>query len=249
MLPLWANPNLASMSPDMAQRIISILTKCTNGTEGAAAPPARPTARQPVQPDPATVQTIVEMGFSAARAEEALRRVCFSVRLLNQSSGTILQYSTTVRRRGSRPLAKGRFAESMAPYCDCVFLISWQLLTPPVALAPHCLGPVMDTYDLARTPPTQQVQHNSVELAMEWLFNHPEDEAAAGQPPMAEAEGAAPEGDIAGSFPQSADEDMASSSKDPVSLSVQLSILRIQLLWDIQEHVSLAQAYGGFISN
>ena len=79
VLPLWANPELASLSPDMAQRIISILTKCTRGTQGAAAAQPRPTARQQAHPDPATVQTIVEMGFSAGRAQEALRRVCHAL--------------------------------------------------------------------------------------------------------------------------------------------------------------------------
>ena len=86
VLPLWANPELASLSPDMAQRIISILTKCTRGTQGAAAAQARPAARQQAQPDPATVQTIVEMGFSAVRAQEALRRVC----LFLESFGVLL---------------------------------------------------------------------------------------------------------------------------------------------------------------
>lgn len=78
VLPLWANPELASLSPDMAQRIISILTKCTKGTERVT-PVTRPAARQPAQPDPATVQRIVDMGFSAPRAEEALRRVILFV--------------------------------------------------------------------------------------------------------------------------------------------------------------------------
>ena len=69
---------------------------------------------------------------------------------------------------------------------------------------------------------TSQVQHNSVELAMEWLINHPEEEAPAGQAAGAEAEGAGPEADIAGSFPQPAEEDVASSSTGPVSPSCAL---------------------------
>jgi hypothetical protein len=63
-----------------------------------------------------------------------------------------------------------------------------------------------------------QVQHNSVELAMEWLFNHPEEEVVAGQQPAADTEAAAPEADIGGSFPTIVDEDLASSSKPPVSI-------------------------------
>jgi len=63
------------------------------------------------------------------------------------------------------------------------------------------------------------VQHNSVELAMEWLFNHQEEDVVAGQQPAADAEAAAaPETDIEGSFPPVIDENLASSSKPPVSI-------------------------------
>ena len=67
-----------------------------------------------------------------------------------------------------------------------------------------------------------QVQHNSVELAMEWLINHPEEEAPAGQAAGGEGEGAGAEADIAGSFPQPAEETVASSSSGPVSSSFAL---------------------------
>lgn len=75
-MPMWANPDLASLSPEVAQRIISILTKCTKGIEKTGASPlGRASVRPVVQPDPAIVQQIVEMGFASARAEMALRRV------------------------------------------------------------------------------------------------------------------------------------------------------------------------------
>lgn len=75
-MPLWANPDLAGMLPDVAQRIISILTKCTKGIDkSGAASLSRASVRTIVQPDPAIVQQIVEMGFSSTRAEYALRRV------------------------------------------------------------------------------------------------------------------------------------------------------------------------------
>ena len=79
VMPLWANPGLASMLPEVAQRIISILTKCIKGIDkNGASPLGRAAVRPVVQPDPAIVQQIVEMGFSSARAEFALRRVrCF----------------------------------------------------------------------------------------------------------------------------------------------------------------------------
>lgn len=76
-MPLWADADLAAMSPEVAQRIISILTKCTKGIDKVGvAPLGRSAVRPLVQPDPGIVQQIVEMGFPAARAEQALRRVC-----------------------------------------------------------------------------------------------------------------------------------------------------------------------------
>ena len=78
VLPLWADPELAATSPEVAQRIVSIMTKCINGTSRVTVPSlARAGIRAAYQPDAGVVQQIVEMGFSAARAEEALRRVRF----------------------------------------------------------------------------------------------------------------------------------------------------------------------------
>eukprot|EP00884_Botryococcus_braunii_P008520 jgi/Botrbrau1/1766/Bobra.0217s0021.1 len=77
VLPVWNEPELASCHVHISQSIIRILTACTVGVSGAAAPASRTslfsTGRPP--PDPTTVQRIVEMGFSQARAEMAIRRV------------------------------------------------------------------------------------------------------------------------------------------------------------------------------
>ena len=78
-MPLWADADLAAMSPEVAQRIISILTKCTKGIDKAGTSGLGRSAVRPlVQPDPTIVQQIVEIGFPAARAEQALRRVGLS---------------------------------------------------------------------------------------------------------------------------------------------------------------------------
>ena len=85
-----------------------------------------------------------------------------------------------------------------------------------------------------------QVQHNSVELAMEWLINHPEEEAPAGQAAGGDAEGAGPEADIAGSFPQPAEEDVASSSTGPVGPLVPSWILNTRFNAVQRAHVCTA---------
>ena len=86
-MPLWAEPDLAATSPDAAQRIVSILTKCINGTSRVSAQPlARPGIRAAFQPDPEVVQQISDMGFPQPRVEEALRRVCSR---LSENAGTL----------------------------------------------------------------------------------------------------------------------------------------------------------------
>lgn len=91
-MPLWEDADLAAMSPEVAQRIISILTKCTKGIDKASMSPLGRSAVRPlVQPDPAIVQQIVEMGFPAARAEQALRRVGLTLFIANKYSSIILE--------------------------------------------------------------------------------------------------------------------------------------------------------------
>ncbi len=79
VLPAWTNPALATCSPlHVVNPVVNILNLCADGTLHAPArllrqqPPARP--QQPA-PDAELVQQIAEMGFTPARAEEALRRV------------------------------------------------------------------------------------------------------------------------------------------------------------------------------
>ncbi|GFR50880.1 hypothetical protein Agub_g13169, partial [Astrephomene gubernaculifera] len=89
VLPVWRHPSLSSCSPTVIASLVNILRVCAEGTSAAAAVLLRAGAggaggrgglggalgRPVFVPDPALVQSIVEMGFSAARAEEAIRRV------------------------------------------------------------------------------------------------------------------------------------------------------------------------------
>ena len=92
ILPVWRHACLPACSPPVVAALVSILRVCAEGTSqqavlalraagGAAAGAGaagigRGALGRPVfAPDPALVQSIVEMGFSAARAEEAIRRV------------------------------------------------------------------------------------------------------------------------------------------------------------------------------
>ena len=77
MLPLWSYHKLPKCSFRITRQVISILTDCTTGTAAATTALNRvATVSRPVAaPDPAMVQTIVDMGFSRARVEDTLRRV------------------------------------------------------------------------------------------------------------------------------------------------------------------------------
>lgn len=78
VLPLWSYNKLPKCSFRITRQVINILTDCTTGTAPASAVLNRATAviRPAAQADPAMVQNIVDMGFSRARVEETLRRVC-----------------------------------------------------------------------------------------------------------------------------------------------------------------------------
>lgn len=80
ILPVWNNPMFSNCSPGFVASIVSLIThvysgvgdvkRNRNGIVGSA--------NQRFMPPPldeATIATIIEMGFSRARAEEALRRV------------------------------------------------------------------------------------------------------------------------------------------------------------------------------
>jgi predicted regulator of Ras-like GTPase activity (Roadblock/LC7/MglB family) len=78
-LPLWRDPQLLAAHGDkMVQSVVSVLRNCTeNSSQLAAAVAASAAARTGARgsnADPTRVQQIVEMGFSQAQAEEALRR-------------------------------------------------------------------------------------------------------------------------------------------------------------------------------
>lgn len=82
VLPLWSHPKAAYIPSNVLTALVRVLQTCAQGpshatlvlrySQGRQAPPA---ARVQPQPDPQLVQQIIDMGFSQARAEEALRRV------------------------------------------------------------------------------------------------------------------------------------------------------------------------------
>ena len=78
VLPLWSHPQLSKCSFRITRHVITILTDCSAGTSSASAVLNRASTviRPNAAPDPAMVQNIVDMGFSRARVEETLRRVC-----------------------------------------------------------------------------------------------------------------------------------------------------------------------------
>ncbi|XP_038903258.1 E3 ubiquitin-protein ligase UPL1 isoform X2 [Benincasa hispida] len=80
LLPVWNHPNFPNCNPPFIASIVSLVThiysgvgdvkRNRNGIAGTTNP-----RFIPPPPDEATIATIVEMGFTRARAEEALRRV------------------------------------------------------------------------------------------------------------------------------------------------------------------------------
>ena len=75
VLPVWSNPHMASTSVAGSGIVTHILKKCTEETKPLPAAASRAQQRAEMTPDPAIVQQCVEMGFSEARVQEALRRV------------------------------------------------------------------------------------------------------------------------------------------------------------------------------
>lgn len=80
ILPVWNHPMFPNCSPGFITSIISLITHVYNGVSDAkqnrnGLPGTANQRFMPPPPDEATISTIVEMGFSRARAEEALRRV------------------------------------------------------------------------------------------------------------------------------------------------------------------------------
>ncbi|OIW00674.1 hypothetical protein TanjilG_09643 [Lupinus angustifolius] len=80
ILPVWNHPMFSNCSPGFISSIISLVTHVYSGVgdvkrnHGNIVGDANQRFMPP-PPDEATIATIVEMGFSRARAEEALRRV------------------------------------------------------------------------------------------------------------------------------------------------------------------------------
>ncbi|KAL8225466.1 hypothetical protein R6Q57_018023 [Mikania cordata] len=74
VLPVWTHPQFTSCNDDFIATVISIIRHIFSGVEVRSASNA---GSRPAGPPPneTTISTIVEMGFSRARAEEALRQV------------------------------------------------------------------------------------------------------------------------------------------------------------------------------
>ncbi|KAK4491779.1 hypothetical protein RD792_002554 [Penstemon davidsonii] len=80
ILPVWNHPMFPNCSPGFITSIVSLITHAYNGVSNLKQNhnELSGSANQrvmPPPPDEGTIATIVEMGFSRARAEEALRRV------------------------------------------------------------------------------------------------------------------------------------------------------------------------------
>lgn len=80
ILPVWNHPMFCSCSPGFIASIISLVTHVYSGVGDVKRNRSNIVGSTnqrfiPPPPDEATIATIVEMGFSRARAEEALRRV------------------------------------------------------------------------------------------------------------------------------------------------------------------------------
>lgn len=80
LLPVWNHPNFPNCNPSFVASIVSLVTHIYSGVgdvkrnRSGIAGTTNPRFIPP-PPDEATIATIVEMGFTRARAEEALRRV------------------------------------------------------------------------------------------------------------------------------------------------------------------------------
>jgi hypothetical protein len=82
VLPLWSHPKAAYVPTGVLTALVRVLQTCAQGPSHASLVLRYSTGRQAPsqaraqpQPDPQLVQQIIDMGFTQARAEEALRRV------------------------------------------------------------------------------------------------------------------------------------------------------------------------------
>ena len=75
VLPIWTNPHMASSAIASSGIVTLILKKCTEETRPLPVAASRAAQRAELALDPAIVHQCVEMGFSEARVQEALRRV------------------------------------------------------------------------------------------------------------------------------------------------------------------------------
>lgn len=90
VLPVWSNPG-QHFTPSQTTILTGILRRCTEAVPSPIAS-GRP-GRAGFAPDPQIVQQVVEMGFTEARVQEALRRV--RCRLLSISQGLHIRASVS----------------------------------------------------------------------------------------------------------------------------------------------------------
>eukprot|EP00210_Caulerpa_lentillifera_P005107 g4879.t1 len=80
VLPVWSSPYIAKTAPAITSNVIGILNSCLDGETNLSAAfrairsDGGATGNHWRQPDPSIVQQIIDMGFTRARAMQALRR-------------------------------------------------------------------------------------------------------------------------------------------------------------------------------
>ncbi|GMI83160.1 ubiquitin-protein ligase 2 [Hibiscus trionum] len=75
VLPVWTHPQFTDCSYDFSTTVISIIRHIYSGVEVKDVPNSSSARITGPPPNETTIATIVEMGFSRSRAEEALRQV------------------------------------------------------------------------------------------------------------------------------------------------------------------------------
>ncbi|KAE8669140.1 hypothetical protein F3Y22_tig00112254pilonHSYRG00083 [Hibiscus syriacus] len=75
VLPVWTHPQFTDCSYDFITTVISIIRHIYSGVEVKDVPSSSSARIMGAPPNETTIATIVEMGFSRSRAEEALRQV------------------------------------------------------------------------------------------------------------------------------------------------------------------------------
>ena len=199
VLPLWSHPQLSKCSFRITRHVITILTDCSAGTSSASAVLNRASTviRPNAAPDPAMVQNIVDMGFSRARVEETLRRVCcqhfwsrcscscFTDREDQLDCLTEKKAKTALRQAICRRVARcnvapcSEHAVQHELMCRTIDIYKSNLATSTTLLHACAMPSCTLQLHMVWMCCMLQINYSSAELAVEWLMAHPEDPAAA----------------------------------------------------------------------